>query len=146
MSSRALSKALAATMALGVLAVTSLLLSACPGELENPDAFKDGGGVGCDDVPNDLVGARCATANCHDATTAAQSLNLTPDDGLTGRIVGVQSTLCTGTMIVNPDAPEESSLYTKVLQANTCGLRMPASGQKLTAEQEQCLLDWITSL
>lgn len=139
---------LAGLTATTVLGACMLLLSACPGTLENKDAFTTGGGGGdgCGDVETALVGARCATANCHDAAAKAGSLDLTPGEGLAARLVDVASVTCMGAKIVDSAAPEQSTMYTKVLETNACGLRMPGSGMKLTDAEEQCLLTWLSEL
>ena len=125
------------------------MLSACPGTLENKDAFTAGAGgdgTDCGNVEAALIGARCATANCHDSAAKAGSLDLTPDAGLAMRLVDVPSITCMGAKVVDSAAPEQSTMYTKVLETNACALRMPASGMKLTEAEEQCLLGWITEL
>ena len=132
-----------------LLAFLGAPLMACPGDLENAAAFTTagaGGGSGCGDVETTLIGARCATANCHDSTTHAQDLDLTPGSGLAAKLVNVPGTLsaCPGTL-VDPAAPENSLMYTKTT-ATACGIQMPASGKKLTEAEQECLLEWITGL
>ncbi len=146
MSTDRLYSTVARLVVVGVLAATGALLSACPGTLENKEAFSTGagGGAGCGDVETSLIGARCATANCHDAGSVAGNLDLTPGSGLAAKLVD-QPSACGGSL-VDSAAPENSVMYTKCLETNSCGLRMPASGMKLTDAEEQCLLDWITEL
>jgi hypothetical protein len=148
MSTETKNRFLGGASALGILGVTAALLTACPGTLENKSAFTTGvgGGAGCGDVETALIGKRCATANCHDAATASQGLDLTPGSDLASKLVDQPSTLCMGGSLVSSTAPEMSVMYTKVLETNSCGLRMPASGMKFTDAEEQCLLDWITEL
>jgi hypothetical protein len=126
------------TVALGVVA-----LAGCPGSLENPEAFDDASTV-CD-APGTILGPRCATSNCHDAEDPISNLDLTPDDGLAARLVGVPGVDCAGTL-VDTTSPETSLLFTKCLAENTCAARMPITGAKLTADEEQCLLEWLSSL
>lgn len=130
---------------LAVLLGSAWLLAACPGSLENKDQFLGAGG-GCGDVPSGLLAQRCATSACHDAEAPAASLDLTDDDGLATRLVGVDSVGCAGGKLVDSAAPESSVMYTKCLESNACATRMPQTGEKLSAEEEQCLLDWISSL
>jgi hypothetical protein len=147
MSTETKNRFMGGASALAILGVTAALLTACPGTLENKSAFTTGagGGAGCGDVETDLIGARCATVGCHSADAPAQGLNLTPGPDLAGRLVDQPSTLCMGAMLVSSTAPEMSVLYTKTLDTNSCGQQMPI-GPKLSEEEEQCLLDWITEL
>lgn len=126
-----------------LLAGGSLALAACPGSLENKEAFTSGGG--CGDTATKIVGARCATSNCHDADQPQSGIDMTPDAGLASRLVGVPGDLCSG-FLIDPNNPDQSLMYTKCLATNSCNARMPFSGAKLTTEEEQCLLDWVTEL
>jgi hypothetical protein len=127
------------------LSIASLLfvLVGCPGSLENPEDFVDPNAP-CD-APATILGPRCATSNCHDAEDPISGLDLTPDEGLAGRVSGVAGADCTG-LLADPDAPDQSLLLTKCQASNTCAARMPISGEKLTADEEQCLLEWLSSL
>jgi len=129
-----------ALAALVPLALFSVLVSACPGSLENPDQF-----LGCPDVPTKILGERCATAGCHGADTPQAGLDLTPDDGLAARMVDVDGVGCMG-KIVDSAAPEQSLLYTKCLATNTCLTRMPQTGEVLSDFEEDCLLEYIQGL
>lgn len=128
-----------------VLVVGACLLGACPGSLENKEQFLGAGG-GCGDVASGLVAQRCATAACHDADAPAGSLDLTDDAGLAGRLVDKDSVGCAGGKLVDSQSPEASVLYTKCLESNACATRMPQTGEKLTAAEEACLLEWIQTL
>ncbi len=136
---------LAVVASTSVLGLLALALAACPGSLENKEQFLDAGPEGCGDVPVQLIGPRCATSNCHDADAPVAALDLTPDDGLAARLVGVEGDGCMG-LLVDPDAPEESLMYTKCLEVPGCQSRMPLTGDKLTPDEEQCLLEWIETL
>lgn len=125
-------------LALGVVG-----LAGCPGSLENPEAFGDASTV-CD-APNTILGPRCATSNCHDAEDPISNLDLTPDAGLVARLSGVAGVDCAGTLL-DTASPESSLILTKCQADNTCAARMPITGAKLTADEEQCLLEWISSL
>jgi uncharacterized membrane protein YgcG len=124
------------------IVVGSTMLSACPGSLENKNDFLDASA--CGDVPADLIAPRCATENCHDSTDPQGELDLTNDEGLVDRIVGVPG-VCPG-VLADPGAPETSLMYTKCLATNDCQSRMPLTGDKLTAEDEACLLEWLGTL
>ncbi|MFO0552232.1 MAG: hypothetical protein U0271_27845 [Polyangiaceae bacterium] len=135
-------RALSAGATLVLLGWLVALASACPGSLENKQQFIDGA---CGDVKVQILGQRCATANCHDSSAPAGGLDLTPDADLASRIVDVDGNGCPG-KIVDTSAPEDSLLYTRVLSTNKCATRMPSSGDKLTSDEEACLLEWIESL
>jgi hypothetical protein len=126
-------------------------LTGCPGTLDDKERFAttgtgEGAGDvgGCGDVPTTLIAPKCATANCHDAEAPPAALDLTADAGLASRLVGVAG-VCDG-LLVDPEAPSSSLMYTKCLATNACNTRMPITGTKLTAEEEQCLLTWLESL
>lgn len=125
------------------LSLGLLGLAGCPGSLENPEAFDDASTV-CD-APSTILGPRCATSNCHDAEDPISNLDLTPDAGLVARLSGVAGVDCAGTL-VDTSSPESSLILTKCQAENTCAARMPITGAKLTADEEQCLLEWISSL
>jgi len=126
-----------------LLATATVLLAACPGSLENKAAFQDGGT--CGNVPATIIGPRCATSNCHDADQPQSNIDMTPDAGLAARMVGVSGDLCAG-FLIDPSAPEQSLIYTKCLATNSCNARMPFSGTKLSPDEEQCLLEWVTEV
>ena len=131
--------ALAASSVVAFAGLT-ISLAACPGSLEDPDRF-----TGCQDVPATILGPRCATANCHDSEEPVAELDLTPDSGLAGRMVDVDGVGCTG-KIVDTAAPDQSLLYTKCLETNSCQSRMPVTGDKLTEAELECLLEYISEL
>lgn len=127
-------------------------IAACPGSLDTdefPAAAGSGATGGCGDVPSTILKTRCATSVCHDASSPAGSLDLTNDNGLVARLVDVDPTdpTCAGTgKIVDKADVSKSLLYTKCGDAPPCGTIMPQTGQKLSAADKQCLLDWITSI
>jgi hypothetical protein len=104
--------------------------------------FLDGGGSDCPDVPTTILGPRCATSNCHDSDMPLNNLDLTPDEGLAARLIGVPGDMCMGDL-VDADDPSASLVYTKCLVTTSCGIQMPQTGEKLTTEEEECLLGWI---
>ncbi len=139
------SRILAGVSSLAVLAFTALAISACPGSLENKQQFLDGGGSDCPDVPTTILGPRCATSNCHDSDMPLNNLDLTPDEGLAARLIGVPGDMCMGDL-VDADDPSASLVYTKCLVTTSCGIQMPQTGEKLTTEEEECLLEWIQEI
>ncbi|NUP11876.1 MAG: hypothetical protein HOW73_38000 [Polyangiaceae bacterium] len=135
-----MSKPRAAVLCFVAISGLTTLLAACPGSLENPEQF-----MGCQDVPTTILGPRCATANCHDAEEPVAELDLTPDSGLEARIVDVDGTGCMG-KLVDTAAPDQSLIYTKCLATNSCQSQMPVTGEKLTDEELECLLEYLTEL
>ncbi len=135
----------AAVLALGFTAAAST--AGCPGTLDDKERFLVGGGGqggGCGDVPSQLIAARCATSGCHDAESPAANLDLTADAALAERLVGVEGQC--GGLLVDRDDPGASLMFTKCLPTNACASRMPLTGEPLTADEEACLLAWVSSL
>ena len=138
---------------LALVALLGAVLVACPGTLEDPGRFGARGSsatpapsldsgattaaTGCPDT--DLVlAAQCANAGCHSAADRAGELDLA-SMGVAARVVGVPAR--TGGLLVNPDAPAESSLYRR-LQPTAAG-RMPPGGDALDDATVQCFLTWM---
>ena len=71
-------RAMAAMMTIGACAVFFL---GCPGELENPERFIDGGiPQTCPDITRELFPQRCAGSICHEGTNPAGGLDLIAPD------------------------------------------------------------------
>jgi hypothetical protein len=141
----------------------ALLLGAgCAGSLSDPGAFaiagsEDAGvtveaGVGsdaseasaapsCPDVPSLFVKS-CGESGCHDAKTQAQGLDLV-SPGVASRLVGVTTTEGTG-LLIDPGAPSQSVVYTKLLASPPFGARMP-TGAPLDDATIACVLTWVTA-
>ena len=120
----------------GVLALS--VLSGCPGDLVDPDRFltgrDGGGGGGCSlDVEQDIFQAKCATAGCHDATTASGALDLAT--------AGVKDRLRTGTATCTSAAGQRAGTFmlNKVSASPSCGGPMPLGGTPLTSAEVSCL-------
>jgi hypothetical protein len=163
--------------------IVAVVATGCPGTLENPERFKGG----CPDVPAEILGKKCGTAFCHDATTKQSQLDLV-SSGVATRVknvpvldenvgavggggpgggggaggagvggaggVGGQGgqggeaapDVCTMGLLADTTTPENSLIYTKTLAAPPCGSRMPLTGAGLSEKEQQCLLEWISSL
>jgi hypothetical protein len=135
--------------------VASPFLTGCPGSLANPNDYLVPDSCGLQ-VLNDT----CAKTNCHltdSQATAAANLQLdyaSIGDG--SQLVGkmAEGPFCapdagTGTMtaIIDSAQPEMSLLYNKLDDNPVCGPRMPFLVPKaLTADQKQCILDWIKTV
>lgn len=124
------------------LLLTSILtaaLAGCPGSLDDPDRFAEQFGT-CPDVPT-LLGKTCATAGCHAAESPSSGLDLASDD-VAGRLSGQKAKGGDG-LLIDPQTPADSVLYTKVTDAPPFGGRMPLGGDPLGDTQVSCILSWI---
>jgi hypothetical protein len=133
------------TEALTLAAALSLL--ACPGTLENKDAFltsTGGSGGGCPDVPNEILGARCSGSGCHSGSSPAASLDLV--SGNWGpRLVDQPAQTCAG-VLADPTDPAGSVLALVLGPDPTCGQRMPLDATPLTDAEIACVEAWIATL
>lgn len=137
--------------ALAALALGALLgLGACPGTLEDKERFfTDGGattgdGGDCGDVPARILQPACGGTGCHGARAPQQGLDL-ESPGVAQRVLSVRSTGCMG-VLADPQAPESSVLYSKLLDTPSCGSRMPLARPPLSAADTECVRAWIRSL
>lgn len=142
-----------------VLALLSLGLVAavagCPGSLDNKADFLAAGmtsssasgstGTGmmdaCGDVPVDILAAKCGGTGCHGVKAPQNDLDLESPDVAT-RVVGVPAKLCSG-ILAKPSDPANSVIYTKTLETNTCGARMPLARPALSQKEIDCIKTWI---
>lgn len=125
------------------LSTAAFFVSACPGKIDNPEAFLTGvGGAGaCSlDVEADIFQAKCNNASCHNADDRAAQLDL-ESAGIASRVVGV--TADCGGLLADPDNPEDSVLYTKLDSDPGCGTQMPLGGSELSDAEKSCILSWI---
>ena len=98
----------------------------------------------CDDsfaAVTGLFAARCATADCHDASEPAASLSLVGD--WPAEVVGQPSNLCTDRTLVVPGDPTVSELWLKIAGPVDCGDPMPVGGAMLSAAELDCVAAWI---
>jgi hypothetical protein len=130
----------------GGLCAAVVLLTACPGNLSNWDAFGDGGVVTRD--AETILAESCGTTGCHDNTSQAQAgLDLLSPD-VESRVVDVNATGigCTSRIIVIAGDPDSSYLMDKVFNTpGICGLQMPVVGT-LPADEIEVLQQWIVDL
>jgi hypothetical protein len=137
------------------------LFAACAAPLEDPEAFQppaetpevpdspdaSAGGGGCAlDVPRDILEPRCATSGCHDGSSSVAGLDLSGED-LALRLYDVESMGCAGERLIDAENPDESYLLERVSDAPSCGGEalpsMPLGEDPLTAEEQDCLREWI---
>ena len=102
----------------------------------------DAGNVdaGCNALTT-VIAPTCATALCHSSGTQQGSLDL-QSPGLPYRLVNVPAAGGPG-LLIDPNHPESSVLYLKVLSPPPYGAQMPLLGQALDAQQVACLKSWI---
>jgi hypothetical protein len=133
----------------GVLlcSTTCLVVSGCPGELDDPKRFQGGAGlVACEDRIQELFTKTCSSSGCHSGEQPAQGLDLA-SPGVEERLIGVVPTGagCSG-VLVDPQSPVQSLLYLKLTALPPCGLPMPFGGERLSARDLDCVRTWIAGL
>lgn len=130
--------------------VLVLLVSACAGDLENPDRFEAPTQDGCDlDVVEDIFEPKCGNPACHGAGEGpAADLDLV-SPGVADRLVGVEAGAegqCVGRVRVDPNDVDGSLLLEKLEPDPSCGDRMPLLIEPLSAEEIACVRDWVREL
>lgn len=134
-------------------------LLGCPGSLLDPAAFQaarnaDGGapapdagsGPVCRDVVSEILTNPqvCAAAGCHATSVNQAGLDLEAPD-LLGRLWAKPAgPTCSGLYIIDPASPENSLLYSKLLDPAPCGSPMPL-GTLLPDEDVECVRQWLLS-
>ena len=88
-----------------------------------------------------MIAARCATSACHSAADKSQGLDLESPD-LAARLVGVAAT-ASGLLLIDPAAPQNSVVYTKLTATPPYGSRMPLARTALDDATIACLLAWV---
>jgi len=122
----------------------AILFLGCPGELENPERFLDGGiPQSCPDIPSEIFAKRCAGSICHEGANAAAGLDLVAPN-LESRLVDVKAQACPG-LLVDPMLPEASLIYQKLLPLPDCGSPMPIGKPALSSFEVECVREWIAT-
>lgn len=153
--------------------VLGLSLSACAGDLKQPERFEVSQGAasaapedaGSKDTKDDdkepsggsdagasacgsttaLLKAKCGTAGCHGAVGGAAGLDLATD-GLAARLKDLPSSAaCEGYAQIDSKDPGQSLIYLKVTDTPPCAPRMPI-GTPLSDTEQACLLEWLEQL
>jgi hypothetical protein len=138
---RRLNRRRALATALAGLVMTALA-AGCPGVLEDPDRFLDGGADGiCPDIPGELFPKSCGGSICHQGAEPAAGLDLVAPD-VAARVVDQKGRDCPG-ILADPIVPEASLIYTKLLPLPDCGSPMPLGRPLLTDAELQCVRNWI---
>jgi len=127
-----------------VALASAWLFAGCPGTLEDPDRFLDGQiPFTCPDLPGELFPKSCGGKICHEGSMAAAKLDLV-SPGVVTRLVDQKGQACPG-LLVDPNLPESSLLYQKLLPLPACGSPMPLGKPALTIDELQCVRDWIST-
>jgi len=132
--------------------VIGALLAGCAGTLDDPERYdvarqesQPSATPSCADiagVPTTILGARCATAGCHDASAgSAAKLDLASPQ-LHARLTGKAATGGAG-VLVDVANPEASVLYTKTATLAPFGSTMPVGASALDERARACLRAWI---
>jgi hypothetical protein len=94
-------------------------------------------------VQTRIFDASCAFSGCHGGASPAQGMNLTAGMAY-GNIVNVPSVEQPARDRIEPDDPDSSYLYLKVIgDASISGGRMPLGNPPLAQELQDLLRDWI---
>lgn len=105
-----------------------------------------------------IVTGTCAVTGCHDSTSASFSggLDLTVNSTISSRLVGVtaggnvpNNSMCVGQTepYLTPGSNPATGLLIDKVEANPpCGSRMPFGGFALATTQQNCLIQWATTL
>ena len=151
------------------MTLSTLLLTGCPGTLENKERFLlDAGDPGsgghdtgggnrdaaapagagatsgaCGDVTARIFVPSCGGTGCHGAVGTQQNLDLV-SPGVAGRVVGVSGTGCLSTL-ADPANPEASLIYQKLSPTPPCGSPMPLARPALSDADVACVVAWIAA-
>jgi hypothetical protein len=150
----------------GALCVSLVaVLGGCPGTLDDEEKQQfeawvgehPGGGAAptgdagapsmpgdpCADVPTRIFGATCGGTGCHSATAPQQDLDLV-SPGVAARVVGKPGKACLQTL-ADPQNPDGSLLYVKLLPGPACGAQMPLARPPLSSADIACVRSWIAA-
>lgn len=128
-----------------LLALLSFGLTACPGELEDPDRFLSTQPSLCAlglTVETDLFPQKCGTLGCHGVQAPSANLDLVSPN-VASRLIGTPGTGCEGRALVVAAAPDQSALLDRIKGSPECGLRMPLGQDPLSAAEYDCVRRWI---
>ncbi len=158
----------------GLLALASLLsLAGCPGTLEDKERFlaaanagaagksgsagstgvagstpaeagRDAGTGPCADAFERIIVPSCGDSGCHGTIATQQDLDLV-SPGVAARVVGVPGTACPVTL-ADPQNPEASLIYQKLIAPPPCGAQMPLARPALSSDDVACVRAWIAGL
>jgi hypothetical protein len=101
------------------------------------------GGDACGDVVARIFVPTCGGTGCHSASASQQGLDLVSPD-VASRVVGVSAKVCLSTL-ADPQNPEASLMYQKLLPMPKCGAQMPLARPPLSSADTACVLAWIAA-
>jgi len=101
------------------------------------------GNDACGDVVERIFVPSCAGTGCHSDTSPQQDLDLVSPD-VKSRVVGVPGKQCLQ-VLADPENPEQSLLYQKLLVRPDCGAQMPLARPPLSSADVACVLAWIAA-
>jgi len=101
------------------------------------------GNDACGDVVARIFVPSCGGTGCHSANAPQQDLDLV-SAGVAARVVGVSAKQCLK-VLADPENPEQSLLYQKLLVRPDCGAQMPLARPALSSADAACVLGWIAA-
>jgi hypothetical protein len=145
------------TFRFALCAVLGAWLTGCPGDLQNPERFGDGGSQPPGDSGDSGGGGTCPAgtdveqviaahcASCHGGAAPQNGLDLSSN--IAAHTAGVSSS-CMGLPYVAPGDPDGSFLLQKMTaQTPACGGHMPPSPlMGLSADEAACVRAWISGM
>ncbi|HYQ16381.1 MAG TPA: hypothetical protein VEQ58_11510 [Polyangiaceae bacterium] len=97
----------------------------------------------CGDVVTRIFVPSCGGTGCHSASSPQQDLDLV-SPGVASRVVGIAGKQC-AQLLADPQNPEQSLLYQKLLPQPDCGASMPLARPALSGSDMACVLAWIAA-
>jgi hypothetical protein len=105
----------------------------------------NGGGSVCDAFDTIIID-RCGSVGCHGPNSINGDFGVAEEDVINFVDAESVNSEC-DQLVIDTSNPENSLIYTKVTgdYPTDCGAqRMPLTGDFLTPEEEECLLDWVS--
>jgi hypothetical protein len=117
-----------------------LLLSGCPGTIDDPDRFAP---VCRTPIDVEAVFARsCGSSDCHDDLDPEGDLDLL-SPGVATRLVSQPASACASRLRIDPLNLDASLLLQKLSHDDPgCGSRMPLEADPLPPDTIECIRDW----
>lgn len=125
--------------------ICAVTLAGCPGELDDPGRFGDGGAAAaCLDAPKEVFAKSCLSG-CHSTSSAASSGDLDLEAaGLVARLKDKKAKGGAG-LLIDSSNVDQSVMLTKLKSPPPFGAKMPFGVAPLTDAQIQCVKDWIVA-
>lgn len=129
----------AAILGMAAALFAGLTMLGCPGTLTNKECFLQ------ERDAHSILLASCTGTTCHNAEDMTLGLDL-ETSGIGSRLSGKVALTCNGATLVEPGKPDQSVLYTKLLEAPPCGSRMPLGQPELYPEDIEVIRVWIAGM